>query len=118
MTPDEIKQLDELHAKTTQGEWDASHPRRSGSEHVYCDGEMIADCCKEPPRTECESNAVYIAAIHNAWPAISAELKRLRDFEAAVRDAMKILDHPRVKTEEIKKAIVELDRKRGEHDAT
>lgn len=55
--------LDALHAATTQGEWEC---RRFAGVTFVEPGMMIDDwqfCCD----------------IHNAWPAISEELKRLRD---------------------------------------
>ncbi len=78
-----IEELNRLHAATTQGEWGASTPLRSRGEHVYVNRDvMVADCCRNAPREQCESNAAWIAVTHNAWPEIAAEIQRLREENA------------------------------------
>lgn len=90
MTPETIERLNELRAKTTQGEW--FHVTEEPEGEDYC----------EPPPTQhavsiyeddtadavawtgdeiwAEGDAQWIAAIHNAWPSIAAELMRLREL--------------------------------------
>ncbi len=87
----EIEELNSLHAKTTQGEWGNSIPKRSGLEHVYLNsGEiMLADCRREPPRNECEANAAWISAIHNAWPEIAISIKKMA---AGLRAVQELID--------------------------
>lgn len=63
-----IDKLDELHAETTQGKWEC---RRFEGVALVSHSMTIVDwqfCCD----------------IHNAWPVISKELKRLRAFEHAM----------------------------------
>lgn len=71
---DVIEQLDELHAATTQGKWVC---RRFEGVKFVEPGMTIDDwqfCCNS----------------HNAWPAISEELKRLRDANNMLVGALKI----------------------------
>lgn len=68
--------IDELHGKTTQGEWRETYTY-AGAQHrvaVIADGRwvMISDKANDP-------NAAFIAAIHNAWPEISKEMERLTE---------------------------------------
>lgn len=73
----DIEKLNELYAKTTQGEWSND----SDSEYVWFSEshDLICDCRhRDCPREE-NSNAAWIAAIHNAWPEIAADLKVLAD---------------------------------------
>lgn len=133
MTPDDITRLDELHAKTTQGwpdgkrQWTCKrYADVAGQDFV--NPEMTLDewglCCE----------------LYNAWPAISAELTRLRafehamhsgetsivklqaelatlrEFEAAVREAMTGAKHDYERVSEVSIAIDDIDRKRGENN--
>lgn len=74
MTRDDIDKLDGLYQQTSSGEWlsdkdtvygDAVHAK-------FCDTFVFSngDCAKE--------NVTWIAALHNAWPAIREELARLQ----------------------------------------
>lgn len=85
------------------------------------------------------ANLELLRTIHNAWPAIAAELARLKafehamhsgqfsivklqaelsrlEFEAAVRDAMSTANHDTVRARKVADAIYHLDlsRKRAE----
>lgn len=84
-----IEQLDSLYAATPQGEWSETAPRTCSIESVYCDGEMVACCCYGKRETS-EPTAKFVARIHNAWPTISDELKRLRDANEMLVGALKI----------------------------
>lgn len=135
-----VERLNELHAKTTQGEWGRATLEYDnwGMLRSNSDNMPIADFTTEakfrpwrdrmsqiekawrtpeweqgPP--EVVANADFVAAVHNAWPAIAAELTRLREFEAAVREAMDGAKHDYERVGEVSIAIDELDRKRGEH---
>lgn len=61
-------------------------------------------------------NSDFLIAIRLAWPAISAELTRLREFETAVREAMNGAKHDYERVGEVSIAIDDLGRKRGEHN--
>lgn len=169
MTPEDITRLDELHAKTTPGEWSAdigSSPLgQTGDFEPYadikCHGEYVAyfnEMAGVALRTGIdvqEGNSLFTAAAHNAWPAISAELKetdrlrqryiaeynerckfetalnateelasklrreltRLREFETAVREATTYISQSKTAAQ-VAIAVYNLDRKRGEHEAT
>ena len=87
MTPEEIQRLDELHAKTTPGEW--FHVSETPDRQEFCDQPptqhaVSIDGFDTPDivaftgdEIDAEDDAVCIAEMHNAWPAISAELKEL-----------------------------------------
>src|SRR5574343_159382 len=80
-----VTRLDELHAKTTPGEW--FHVSEQPDRHDFCDQPpaqhaVSIDGLDTPDivaftgdEIDAEDDAVWIAEIHNAWPAISAELK-------------------------------------------
>lgn len=89
MTPEDITRLNELYAKSE------NEPDISNREF---------------------SKGMFALEAHLAWPAISAELARLREFEAAVRKHGEYGHTGR--SAMLDRAIDDLDRKRGEHDAT
>jgi len=125
---EEITRLDELHAKTTPGEW--FHVSEIPDRQDFCDQPpaqhaVSIDGFDTPDivaftgdEIDAEDDAVCIAEMHNAWPAISAELTRLRDFETAVREAMTGAKHDYERVGEVSIAIDDLDRKRGGHEST
>jgi hypothetical protein len=111
-----VEQLDELHAATTQGEWHVVHTddemrmsaiyvgtKNRGDRHdnqIGMDGrrsgEIVAATLIQHPIRLCheseqwDEDAEFIATIHNAWPIISDELKRLRDTNEMLVGALKI----------------------------
>lgn len=85
----DLDKLEALHAKATSGEW-ASRREGSGYEHEdeflseIGDGVQVsgtAICVAWSERVDSE----FIAASHNAMPALLAELRLLREFERRVR---------------------------------
>jgi hypothetical protein len=68
--------------KHTPGPWvkgDEKHYRR---EHVFTNnGVFVADCCKQPPREECEANARLIAAA----PDMLAALREIAEGRGAYK---------------------------------
>jgi hypothetical protein len=75
-----LDELDRLHAETTPGEWQhiGNNVEHHGPSHEF----VLAACGSVPYSWPAEHNARFIAAIHNAYPALSArvrELERERD---------------------------------------
>lgn len=88
----DITQLNELHAATTQGDW-----QRCQGNNGTCQcglvwssepDTVVANCGSDPSRPdelpiitdeEMVANSDWIAASHNAWPAVAVELTRLRE---------------------------------------
>lgn len=79
----DLDALDALHAAATPGEWQAV------MNHCYCEirvedgqiGDMCASTCWSENNDNLElseANAKVAAALHNAYPAISKELRELR----------------------------------------
>ena len=83
MTHALIERLKELHAASTPGEWRYSpwHIEEGESAVRAPDGWIIAI-------TESNANGEYIAGLHNALPDLLAELSRLRQSEAELREAL------------------------------
>lgn len=114
-----VERLNELHAMTTPGVWYASPSGlRDHFDGVYLEhkeGRLIAETYFSDTDGQLEnaSNTQFIEESHNAWPAIAAELTRLREFEAAVRDAFNAKYEDR-QIGNVEEAIDDLDRKRGE----
>lgn len=119
-----IEQLDELHGKATQGEWDVTDigSVQGQKSTVYSAGDelrYVAYChdttyIKEP--TPNEANAALIVALHNAWPQISEVLreveglpKKLSDMaaEALAADPRK-RSHTKGKATGLRRAAIEL----------
>lgn len=82
--PTDLDRLDALHAAATPGEWTIES---SGNPYIM----GVADLGEVETVAESTftSNKRLIVAMHNAWPAISAELRRLR---AEVAEARKELE--------------------------
>lgn len=99
-----VERLNELHKQTTQGEW------VHGDGLLWLghtsDNDFIADFDMQFFAEDVIlNNAEFSKEIHNAWPAIAAELTRLREFEAAVRETQRFL---------VLQALHDLDRKRAQ----
>ena len=83
MTDIDIDKLETLRAAATPGEWREVEGEIWGEE-PFAKYEVVA------PTTDdsCEfrrGNAAWLTAIHNAAPALLAEVRRLRAIEAAAR---------------------------------
>ena len=78
---DTIEQLDELHAATTQGEC-------IGGGHGYGAFVVAMEGKTIDFGFGMDSEAKFTAAIHNAWPEISKELKRLQAWK---REAIEVI---------------------------
>lgn len=71
----DLDELDRLHAAATPGLWDVA--RTWAGHNIVGDGWVVAQAEARGARvTEDDSHA--IAALHNAWPEISRELRALR----------------------------------------
>lgn len=69
----DIEELNRLHSATTHGELVAN-----GDSIERNDYGLVSDFNMSGRGVEKKANAKFCAAIHNAWPAVVAELKRLR----------------------------------------
>ena len=90
----DITRLNELHAATTQGDWQRC---RANAGTCQCGlvwssevDAVVANCGSDPlvadevPKITDEqmvANSYWIAESHNAWPAIAARLALLEDAE-------------------------------------
>ena len=90
----DITRLNELHAATTQGDW-----QRCQANNGTCQcglvwssepDTVVANCGSDPahpdelpkiPDEEMVANSDWIAASHNEWPAVAARLALLEDAE-------------------------------------
>ena len=74
----DITRLKELHATTTQGDW-----QRCQAGDGQCPCGLVWDANEEIQITVCSpqplADAMWITESHNAWPAVAAELTRLRE---------------------------------------
>ena len=88
MTIDQLlAKLDALHEAATEGEWVSGRPDMAtvvggfDSKWVYADDKYIIVAssrdCEDWP--EVMANANFVAAAHNHYPALRAEIKRLRE---------------------------------------
>lgn len=85
MTPDAREAIDALYAKATPGEWsqriDLGPP---WTQDIYAGAPHVAITCEQGfKRVE---DVAFVVALHNAWPALSSELSRLRAVERAARE--------------------------------
>jgi hypothetical protein len=87
----DITRLKELHATTTQGDW-----QRCQAGDGQCPCGLVWDANEEIQITVCSpqplADAMWITESHNAWPAVAAELARLREFAQRVREASRFRD--------------------------
>lgn len=97
--PVDLDRLDALHAAATPARWSVKHNAKHEESRVYAgtnqravfDGRLLLGQ---------HEDAELAVALHNAWPAISAELRRLRaeneklraERDGAVRHALSTLD--------------------------
>ena len=72
MDKEQIAQIDELYKEATEGEWEIG---------AYESGRMAIDSSRGEEVTGWidTADAALIIVLHNIWPTISAELKRLRE---------------------------------------
>ena len=88
----DLEALKALHAKATQGEWhlldEYTTLQISDSKTHTNDAAIVHwsgfDSISSKPLSKRKANARYIAALHNAFPAILAELERGRRYETAL----------------------------------
>ena len=93
MTPALIERLKELHAASTPGEWVTrrrgfGYPDYAGGPIRFLldvDADTGVPICGGTIARESDANMQLIAALHNAFPQIMAELSRLRQSEAELR---------------------------------
>ena len=82
----DLDALDALHAAATAGEWTNCFGDTvdsvNGARIAWCDTDVGPDDDGE------FHNAALIVALHNAYPALAAELRRARKIEAAARTVM------------------------------
>lgn len=87
--PVDLAALDAAHAAATPGEWSASTPYREidGSERCFVSKQNTAPIVgiTITAETQFEADARAIAAYHNAYPAMAAELRALREVAEAAR---------------------------------
>lgn len=88
----DITRLNELHAATTHGDWQRCQANDGTCQcglvwSIELDA-VVANCGSDPlvadevPKItdeEMVANSYWIAEVHNAWPAVAAELTRLRE---------------------------------------
>jgi hypothetical protein len=99
----DIKRLNELHAATTQGPWSRCMANAGTCMCGLVWGSdldsVVANCGSDPlvadeiPKITDEqmvANSEWVAASHNTWPAVAAELTRLREFARLVRSGIEI----------------------------
>ena len=92
----DIEALKALHAQATQGEWhlldEYTTLQISDSKTHTNDAAIVHwsgfDSISSKPLSKRKANARYIAALHNAFPAILAELERGRRIEAILNRAV------------------------------
>lgn len=98
MTATDLDELERLRAEATQGEWIdgerldwcAAIPHEEHADiYRVVDGENRNIACA----TFGAADAAYVVALVNAAPDLFAELRRLREREAAWREAMPECDH-------------------------
>ena len=96
----DITRLNELHAATTHGDWQRCQANagtcQCGLVWSSAIDAVVANCGSDPlvadevPKItdeEMVANSYWIAESHNEWPAIAAELTRLREFERLLRES-------------------------------
>lgn len=83
MTSIDLDQLEQAHAKATEGEWDWEEGTGVYS-HNNADGLGYTSVAESGHRVR-DHDAVWIAAIHNAAPALIAELREARAAIERVR---------------------------------
>jgi len=96
----EITRLNALHAATTQGDWQRCMANagtcQCGLVWSSAADTVVANCGSDPahadeiPKTTDEqmvANSAWVGESHNAWPAVAAELTRLREFARLVRES-------------------------------
>lgn len=87
--PVDLDALDAAHAAATPGEWSASTPYREidGSERCFVSKQNKAPIVgiTITAETQFEADARAIAAYHNAYPEMAAELRALREVAEAAR---------------------------------
>jgi hypothetical protein len=98
MKQSEIEALDALYASATAGVWNAEHingedagkpgPGSADAAGIYTDEGGGVGCVVIDNYSASPADAAFIAAIHNAWPAIRAILLEMAELEeAALRSA-------------------------------
>ena len=98
MTHALIERLKELHAKSGSRKWEVDpddRPNMEWNNHIIDDrGYAVCFMAHNPEgNAELEAAAGLIAALHNAFPQIMAELSRLRQSEAELRDVLEMWIH-------------------------
>ena len=87
----DITRLKELHATTTQGDW-----QRCQAGDGQCPCGLVWDANEEIQITVCSpqplADAMWITESHNAWPAVAARLVLLEEFARRVRVASRFRD--------------------------
>jgi len=92
LTIEGLDELDALHAKATPGEWRLQGG--AGNRLMYVRAGTRPDAIatlrfvatRGVPREQRDADAQSIAALHNAWPSVSAMLRRALSTPAAVPD--------------------------------
>lgn len=91
-----IDELLALHAKATEAPWCCyeSDVRAGDCADDQLHGEHIADCSPGTDgfTTQGVRNSYWLVAIHNAFPALAAEIARLREMERALRSVVSLED--------------------------
>lgn len=85
-TPVDLDHLEKLHAAATQGEWRIDEDGNLVVDRASRKKSYVADCAwAEDP------DGLYIAATHNALPALIAEVRALREVAEAAKLARDVI---------------------------
>lgn len=87
----DLEQLKELHAATTQGDWE-----RCQAGDGQCPCGLVWDANEEIQITVCSpqplADAAWIIESHNRWPAVAARLAILEEFARRIKEASRFRD--------------------------
>ena len=80
MMPVDLNELDRLRAAATQGTWATDTPDETSGDSIICGPYWVAKCYRAASTVGTEqTNRNLIVALVNAYPAIAAELRELRE---------------------------------------
>lgn len=82
---DPIHQIDEAYRRATPGEWESNKWRVFARESDAGTLDLVAQTATNAATRVArrQSDADFIALAHNHWPAVMAEIERLRSLLAA-----------------------------------
>lgn len=104
-----LAELDRLHAAATPGEWKFGSSK-GGRWQVHANGQQVAMVWHTTAHPA-SSTGAYIAALHNAYPALR---QRLNDAESRLAEARKENDFMRLRLAESDKDCVYCDLPKAE----